>query len=90
MSLKTYFQRLIDRVEQSEEIHNGGKDEGGFYKPVRTILLRHLKLLRDLHEKPHAREMVQSSWEKVVEVVPGEWLEPLPDEENELKKLLKE
>jgi hypothetical protein len=52
MSLQNYFEKLIQRVEESEEISNAGKDEGGFYKPTRTILLRHLNILKDLHSKP--------------------------------------
>lgn len=88
MSLESYFKKLIERVENSEEITNQGKDENGFYKPVRTILLRNLMLLRDLHAKPNAKEMVKASWRSVSDVLPPEWLVLSPEERAELKKIL--
>lgn len=72
--LKGYFTRLIERVENSEEIHNGGTDENGFYKPTKTVLLQKLSLLRDLHAKPLARPMVKDAWREVVKLLPPEWL----------------
>ncbi len=74
MSLKQYFEELRQKVENSDTITNAGKDDSGFYKPKRTILLRHLNLLIDLHDKPRARELVKKSWETVQEQVPFEWL----------------
>ena len=88
MSLTNYFQRIIEQVESSDEISNAGKDAEGFYKPVRTILIRHLNLLKDLHGKPLAKKMVQGSWEYVLEHVPPEWLKASPEEKAELKKML--
>jgi hypothetical protein len=88
MSLETYFKNLIAKVENSEEITNAGKDAEGFYKPTRTILLRHLNLLKDLHAKPLAKPMLQASWKFVVEHVPPEWLILEGDEKSALKKML--
>lgn len=88
MSLREYFSNLIERVESSDEITNAGKDEGGFYKPVRTILLRNLNLLRDLHDKPMAKAMVKKAWESVVKELPPEWLTLSDPEKSELKKIL--
>lgn len=88
MSLQIYFEKLIQRVEDSDEISNAGKDDDGFYKSTRTILLRHLNILRDLHGKPLAKKMVQVSWEYVVAHVPAEWLVLTPEEKVELKKML--
>jgi hypothetical protein len=83
MTLKDYFTSLIQKVESSDAIHNGGKDESGFYKPTRTIILQKLNLLRDLHAKPLARPMVRDAWKEVVNALPPEWLileEPLRSE----------
>lgn len=89
MSLDKFFSDLIKRAEESEEIDNGGTDAEGFYKPTRTILLRHLNLLKDLHQKPLAKTMVKASWAYVVEHVPPEWLVPATAEERaELKRVL--
>lgn len=88
MGLKEYFSQLISRVEQSEEVNNAGKDEAGFYKPTRTILLRHLHLLRDLHDKPLAREMVGGAWQAVVKELPPEWLIMSEADRAELKSIL--
>ena len=88
MSLDIFFRELIDKVEASE-ISNAGKDAEGFYKPVRTILLRHLNLLKDLHAKPLAKPMLKASWKYVTEHVPPEWL--VPDDSADktaLKKIL--
>jgi hypothetical protein len=84
MSLEQYFSDLIQKVESSEDITNAGKDAEGFYKPVRTILLRHLQLLKDLHPKPLAKPMLKASWHYVTEHVPPEWLVP-PDEKDREK-----
>ena len=88
MSLGVYFEALIQRVESSDEIQNDGKDTNGFYKPTRAIVLKHLQLLRDLHDKPRAREMIKSSWGIIVEHLPPEWLVLGPAEKAELKKIL--
>ena len=74
MSLTEYFQGLIDRVESSDQIGNNGKDKDGFFKPTRTILLRQLNLLKDLHAKPMARPMVLDAWTAVTKELPPEWL----------------
>ncbi len=88
MSLEAYFKSLIQKVEESDEITNAGKDSNGFYKPVRTIVLRHLNLLKDLHAKPNAKSMVKASWAAVVEELPPEWLVLGDAEKKELKKIL--
>ncbi len=88
MDLENYFQNLLRRVEESDEIDNQGKDKNGFYKPTRTILLRHLQLLKDLHGKPLAKEMVKSSWQAVVEILPPEWLIMTAEEKEALRKIL--
>ncbi len=88
MSLTDYFTRLIRRVEESDEIHNGGKDKDGFYKPTRNVILQKLNLLRDLHAKPLARPMVRDAWKEVVEELPAEWLVLTDTEKDELRKIL--
>ena len=88
MSLDAYFAKLIERVEASKRIHNGGKDDEGFYKPTRTIVLRHLNLLKDLHAKSGAKAMVKDAWAQVVKEVPSEWLVLSPTEKAELQKIL--
>lgn len=85
MSLNKFFTDLIKKVEDSDVVTNAGTDKDGFYKPTRTILLRHLQLLKDLHEKPLAKKMVLASWEYVVEHLPPEWL--VPDEKQDQEKL---
>lgn len=90
MSLKDYFTGLIQRVEESTEIHNGGTDKDGFYKPTRTVLLQKLNLLRDLHAKPLARPMVRDAWKQVSEELPPEWLILGPEDKAELSKILKD
>ncbi|MBS1970360.1 MAG: hypothetical protein JSU04_08630 [Bdellovibrionales bacterium] len=90
MSLEHFFKSLLEKAEASEEITNAGKDAEGFYKPTRTILLRHLQLLKDLNAKPLAKPMLKSSWAYVVENVPPEWLVPEDKEDQEaLAKMLK-
>jgi hypothetical protein len=90
MSLDLFFSQLLKQAEASEDITNAGKDAEGFYKPTRTILLRHLQLLKDLHAKPLAKPMLKSSWAYVVENVPSEWLVPESKEDQEaLAKMLK-
>jgi hypothetical protein len=88
MSLENYFRKLIQKVEDSD-ISNQGKDKDGFFKPTRTILLRHLQLLKDLHGKPLAKNMTKASWQYVVENVPPEWLVLTSEEKAELKEMLK-
>ena len=88
MSLKDYFTNLIRRVEESDEIHNGGTDKDGFYKPTRTVLLQKLNILRDLHGKPLAKPMVKDAWKQVVAELPPEWLVLEENDKVELKKIL--
>ncbi|MBY0315236.1 MAG: hypothetical protein K2Q26_06940 [Bdellovibrionales bacterium] len=88
MTLTDYFQNLIERVESSTEITNAGKDDAGFYKPRKTILLQKLNLLKDLHEKPTAKAMVKTAWNYVVEEIPPEWLVLPNDLKSELRKIL--
>jgi hypothetical protein len=87
MSLDVYFENLIRRVEESD-IGNNGKDNEGFFKPTRTIILRNLKLLKDLHSKPLAKPMVKSAWIFVSENLPPEWLTLKGTDREELKKIL--
>lgn len=77
----------MDKVEASD-ITNQGKDANGFFKPTRTLLLRHLQLLKDLHAKPGAKAMVKDSWKFVVAHVPPEWLVLEPKLKQELKTIL--
>lgn len=88
MSLEHFFQNLIDRVERSDEIHNQGTDDQGFYKPTKTVLLRHLKLLKDLHQKPLAKPMLKASWISALEILPPDWVQPNPEEQQALRKML--
>lgn len=88
MSLSEYFIELIKKVEASETITNAGKDENGFYKPTRTILLRNLNLLKDLHDKPLARQMVKTAWASVIQELPPEWLVLQEENKLQLKKIL--
>lgn len=88
MSLKEYFTDLISKVESSDEITNAGKDDNGFYKPTRTILLRDLNLLKDLYGKPRAREMVKAAWTSVVKELPEEWLVLEEGDKKELKQII--
>ena len=88
MSLNIYFKNLIEKVEASDEITNQGKDAEGFYKPTRTILLRHLQILKDLHQKPLAKPMLQAAWKVVVETVPPEWLVLNEADKSDLKKII--
>lgn len=88
VDLGEYFAGLLARVEASNEILNNGKDADGFYKPTRALLIRHLNLLKDLHAKPGAKEMVKGSWTFVVENLPPDWLVLSPAEKAELKKVL--
>ncbi len=87
-ALRGYFQKLIDRVESSDLITNQGKDEAGFFKPTRTILLTHLNKLKDLHDRPRAKPMLKDSWNFVVETLPPDWLILSEEEKTELKALL--
>lgn len=88
MSLKNYFSDLIQKVETTDVVSNAGKDENGFYKPVRTVVLRHLQLLRDLHDKPRAREMLRASWAAVARELPPEWLVLNDEDRADLKRIL--
>lgn len=89
MGLNKFFTDLIAKVEASDEITNQSKDSNGFYKPRKTIVLRHLNLLKDLHDKPRAKDMAKASWRALIEELPPEWL--LPESEidrAELKNIL--
>jgi hypothetical protein len=89
MALDTYFSRLLERINASD-IQNNGKDDNGFYKPTRELLIRHATLLRDLHAKPLAKPMVKSSWAFVVANAPPEWLVLEPEDRILLKNMLTE
>lgn len=87
-NLDQYFTELIQKVEGSDIVSNQGKDSEGFYKPTKTILLRHLNLLKDLHEKPLAKPMLQTAWKYVVEHIPAEHLVLNEQQKAALKKIL--
>ncbi len=87
-NLSGYFNNLIKKIEASD-LNNGGKDKDGFYKPTRELVLRHLNLLRDLHQKPLAKAMVKESWKFVTENVPPEFLILSSEERLKLKEILK-
>jgi hypothetical protein len=87
MSLTDYFQSLIEKVEASD-IGNNGKDKDGFFKPTRTVLLRQLNMLKDLHGKPMAQAMVRDAWKSVSKELPPEWLVLTVEQKAELKKIL--
>ena len=87
MTLDEYFSGLIDRLEQSD-IGNNGKDKDGFFMPKRAVLLQKLSLLRDLHAKPGAKQMVRDAWQFVSETLPPDWLVLDPDAKAELEKVL--
>ncbi|MEZ0390907.1 MAG: hypothetical protein ACAH59_01735 [Pseudobdellovibrionaceae bacterium] len=89
MSLKNYFTSLKQKLENSDVIQNDGKDENGFYLPTRTVLLRHLQLLTDLHDKPLAQDRVRDSWNFVIQHIPPEWLVLTESQKTELQKILK-
>lgn len=85
--LQQYFEKLIERVENSE-ISNQGKDENGFFLPFRAVLLQRLNLLKDLHASPRAGPMLKSAWAYVVENLPPEWLIMTEEEKVLVKKML--
>lgn len=85
--LKPYFESLIAKVEASD-ISNQGKDKEGFFLPTRELILRHLRLLIDLHQKPLAKAMVKDSWKFVAEHLPPEWLILSPSQKMELRKII--
>ena len=88
MSLEKYFLDLINKVEESDDVDNAGKDENGFYKPRKTIVLRNLRLMLDLHKKPRTKEMVRVAWSAVTRELPAEWLVLNDEDKSELKKIL--
>lgn len=88
MSLKVYFENLIEKVEASE-IGNNGTDANGFFLPTRAVLLQRLSMLRDLHGNPRARDMLKVAWQDVVKHLPPEWLVLNEEDKAELKKILK-
>ena len=79
---------LVVLSKRPELIANAGKDAEGFYKPIRTILLRHLQLLKDLHEKPLAKPQLKASWREVVQHLPPEDLLPPVEVQDQLKRML--
>ena len=87
MALDAYFADLLQKIDASD-IQNNGKDDNGFYKPTRELLIRHVTLLKDLHAKPLARPMVKSSWAFVVANAPPEWLILNPDDKAALREML--
>ena len=88
MSLENYFTALIQKVESSDHVTNAGKDKNGFYKPTRSIVLRNLQLLKDLHGKPRASSMVKAAWEIVSAELPADWLILELDDKMALAKIL--
>lgn len=86
-ALEPYFEALIKRVEESD-IGNNGKDKNGFFKPTRTVILRQLHLLKDLHDKPRGRKMVLDAWKGVVQELPPDWLILNPEQKAELREIL--
>lgn len=88
MCLDEYFTRLIEAVEKSDAVTNQGTDKNGFFKPTRTVVLRHLQMLKDLHKKPLAKPMLQEAWKVVVENVPPELLVMTEEQKAALKKIL--
>lgn len=88
MSLETYFQALIDKVENSDAVTNGGKDKEGFFLPTRSVLLQKLHMLRDLHGKKNAKPMVKDAWAFAVEHLPPEWLVLNSDQKAAIKEML--
>ncbi len=73
-TLEKYFSDLIAKVEGSSDITNQGKNKDGFFLPTRSVLLKHLNVLKDLHAKPLAKPMVKDAWSFVVENLPPEML----------------
>jgi hypothetical protein len=88
MALASYFDSLIERVENSGEISNQGKDRDGFFLPTRSVLLQKLSMLRDLHDRPAAKPMLKAAWAYVVEHLPPDWLVLEKEQQAELKKIL--
>ena len=87
MALTEYFQDLLKRIESSD-LQNNGKDDNGFYKPTRELLIRHVTLLKDLHAKPLAQPMTKASWAFVVANAPPEWLILNADDKRALQAML--
>lgn len=88
MNLESYFQSLIERVENSDAVTNGGKDKEGFYLPTRSVVLQKLHMLRDLHGKKNAKPMVKDAWAFVVENLPPEWLVLTTEQKAAVKEML--
>lgn len=90
MTLGDYFSHLIKVVETSEVVTNQGTDRNGFYKPTRTIVLRHLQMLKDLHQKPLAKPMLREAWRVVVENLPPELLVMNDEQKAQMKNILED
>lgn len=87
-NLESYFKSLLEKVEASSEITNGGKDAGGFYLPTRSVMLQKLNMLKDLHGNKNAKPMVRDAWSFVVEKLPPEWLVLTPEQKAAVKSML--
>ena len=87
MSLDRYFDSLIKKVESSD-LDNQGKDDKGFFLPTRKAVLQNLQMLKDLHQKPMAKPMLQTAWKFVSENLPSEWLILSETEKTELRRIL--
>lgn len=86
--LTGYFQRLLDSVQESDEVSNGGKDKDGFYFPTRSALIQKLNMLKDLNANVRARPMLISAWDFVVENTPAELLAMNDEQKLALKAML--
>ncbi|MES2856640.1 MAG: hypothetical protein V4692_12290 [Bdellovibrionota bacterium] len=87
MGLTKYFDHLLQKVEASD-IDNGGKDDNGFYRPTRSILIQKLNMLKDLHASPGAKPMLKDAWKVVTETLPPEWLVLSDEDKAEMKRIL--
>lgn len=87
MALTQYFTELLEKVEASD-LDNQGKDENGFFRPTRSIVIQKLNILKDLHASPGAKPMVKDAWKVVTEVLPAEWLVLDDKDKAELKRIL--
>ena len=87
-NLETYFKALLEKVEASSEITNGGKDKEGFYLPTRSVMIQKLNMLKDLHANKNAKPMVRDAWSFVVENLPPEWLVLTADQKTAVKAML--
>ncbi len=87
MALSQYFSQLLAKVEASD-LDNAGKDDNGFFRPTRSIVIQKLNILKDLHASPGAKPMVKDAWKTVTEILPAEWLVLEDEDKAELKRIL--